>query len=106
MSGLDKVAKGMGLVGKRPGIDGSRAPALWNQGQFETVLEYCSQDVVATYEVADVLCGSGWGSHCEDWIFQEPRTVAQCLEMPRVEGRWEPSKFLGWLEVSDGQARS
>ncbi len=36
---LDKVAQGMGLPGKRSGMSGSKAPALWASGHQTEVLD-------------------------------------------------------------------
>jgi hypothetical protein len=49
---LDKAAQGMGLPGKPPGMSGVKAPKLWANGQFETVLGYVAQDVRVTLSVA------------------------------------------------------
>lgn len=50
--GLDKAAQGMGLPGKPPGMSGEKAPRLWAEGQFKTVLEYVAQDVRVALDIA------------------------------------------------------
>ena len=43
--GLDKAAKGMGLMGKPAGITGEMAPRMWAAGQYQEVLDYVQQSV-------------------------------------------------------------
>jgi len=49
---LDKVAQGMGLPGKPPGMSGSKAPALWASGHQPEVLDYVVGDCRTTVAVA------------------------------------------------------
>jgi hypothetical protein len=49
---LDAAAHGMGLQGKTEGMSGAKAPVLWAEGKRHEVLEYVSQDVKTTLDVA------------------------------------------------------
>ena len=49
---LDKVAQGMGLPGKPPGMCGGKAPALWASGHQPEVLDYVVGDCRTTLAVA------------------------------------------------------
>jgi hypothetical protein len=49
---LDKVAQGMGLPGKPPGMSGSKAPARWASGHQAEVLDYVVGDCRITVAVA------------------------------------------------------
>lgn len=107
--GLDAVSKGMGLTGKMEGVTGAKAPQLWADGQFETVLEYVKQDARSTLEVA-LAIEQRKGL---EWIAKSGRrnslriprllTVKECLQLPLPNTSWmsEPmprSKFVGWME--------
>ena len=107
---LDKAARGMGLSGKTPGMDGSQAPLLWQQGQFEQVLAYLAQDVKTTLELGTV-CES---RHRLEWFSRTGRqqrlalprgwlTVEAALKLPEpdtswMSDAWPRSKFTGWLD--------
>jgi hypothetical protein len=52
---LQKASEGMNLPGKLAGMSGSEAPARWAEGRHSEVLEYVTQDVSATLELA-VAC--------------------------------------------------
>jgi hypothetical protein len=110
--GLDKAAQGMTLPGKPPGMDGSKAPVLWAQGQFQKVLEYVAQDVRTTMQIAQA---------CEqrrklDWITRKGTrsslalpngwlTVRESLRLPEPDTSWMSTPmsrrgFTVWLPVS------
>jgi len=107
---LDKAARGMGLSGKTPGMDGSQVPLLWQQGQFDKVLEYLSQDVKATLELAAV-CES---RHHLEWFSNTGKqqrlalpkgwlNVEAALKLPEPDTSWMSNpwprrKFTGWLD--------
>jgi len=107
---LDKAARGMGLKGKAEGIDGAQIPLMWQSGQFVKVLEYLSQDVRTTLEVASV-CES---RHHLEWFsnagklqrFSLPKgwlNVEAALKLPEpdiswMSNPWPRSKFTGWLK--------
>ena len=66
--GLDKAARGMGLPGKTAGMDGSMAPLLWKNREFQKVLDYVAQDVRApsTWRASWNKTSSCAGSATED----------------------------------------
>lgn len=92
--GLDAVARGLGLQGKTPGMDGAKAPQLWHDGQYDKVLEYCQQDVRTTLEVALAV----EQRHELRWITQKGRlngipisrwlTAREALGLPLPNTSW------------------
>jgi hypothetical protein len=107
---LDKAARGMGLEGKTPGIEGSQVPVLWQQGQFNKVLEYLSQDVRTTMDLAAV-CEK---NHHLEWFSNTGKlqrlslpkgwlNVKTALNLPEPDTTWMSNpwprrKFTGWLD--------
>ncbi len=81
---LDKAARGMGLKGKTEGVDGAQVPLMWQQGQFEKVLEYLSQDVRTTLDLA-AACEQ---KHYLTWFSNTGKL--QRLALPK-----------GWRKVKD-----
>lgn len=79
---LDAAAKGMGLSGKTKGMSGVLAPELWQQGEFDQVLNYVEQDARCTVEIAQ----SAESRRCLTWISQ--RGAARDMPLPN-----------GWLTV-------
>jgi hypothetical protein len=49
---LQKAAEGMHLAGKKAGVSGALAPAMWAAGRHAEVIEYCQQDVRLTLQLA------------------------------------------------------
>ena len=106
--GLDKAAKGMGLEGKTVGMDGSMAPILWKEGRHREVLEYASQDVDTTLQLALLI----QKLHRITWISNTgnpqqasfPNGLSPVLdskELPDpdtswMSNPWPRSKFYGW----------
>ena len=106
---LDKAARGMGLKGKTEGVDGAQVPVLWQQGQFDKVLEYLSQDVRTTQELA-AICEN---KHQLEWFSNTGKL--QRLALPKgwlnvdaalklaepdtswMSNPWPREKFTGWL---------
>lgn len=106
---LDKAAQGMRLPGKSTDVAQHLAPQLWADGKTEEVLDYVSQDVRATLELAqacekkralrwitrkgsikDVKLSSGW------------LTVEAAMRLPKPDTSWMDSaiplsRFTGWL---------
>ena len=81
---LDKAARGMKLAGKTEGMDGSLVPQLWKDGQFTKVLEYLTQDVQTTLDLASA-CET---RHRLEWFSNTGRL--QHLALPK-----------GWLSVNE-----
>ena len=49
---LDKAAQALRIPGKPAGMSGLLAPRLWAQGRYQDVIDYASQDVRITLQVA------------------------------------------------------
>lgn len=106
---LDKAAKGMGLAGKTEGMDGALAPRLWQQGEHQKVLDYLTQDVRTTLDLA-VACEK---QRALRWISNTGRlqelklqrgwlAVKEALNLPLPDTSWMHTpwpreKFTGWL---------
>lgn len=106
---LDNAARGMDIAGKLEGVSGAVAPELWAEGRREEVLDYVSQDVRITAELATACeaCGSF------RWITQKgkPRTMAlpegwlsvdlaEQIPEPNtswMRDPWVRATFTGWL---------
>ena len=107
--GLSTAAAGMDTTGKTEGMDGGQAVQRWADGCREEVLDYCVQDVRATYELA-VKCQEikvlNWRSRAnrpqtlfmpDGWL-----TVGQAMRAPLPNTEWmtDPiprSNFTAWL---------
>lgn len=107
--GLDAVCQGMRLPGKPEGMSGEKAPALWQAGEYETVLKYVQQDVRCTLAVALEI------EQRRDlqWVARSGRlnylpipkllTVKEAMQLPEPNTSWmtEPiprSKFTQWMD--------
>jgi hypothetical protein len=109
--GLDRVARGMGLPGKPPGMSGELAPIYWSQGRRWEVLNYVAQDARTTLEIAlaaeargalswssrqgirqELTLPQGWLSVREAMVLPQPDT--SWMKQP-----WPRSKFTGWLDA-------
>ena len=112
--GLDTAAKGMEVEGKTEGMDGLQAIRMWREGDRESVIDYCAQDVRCTLEVA-LACEKA--RHIK-WTSRSGRrqtlslrvgwlTVAQAMKLPRPDNGWmdtplERETFTRWLETGTG----
>jgi hypothetical protein len=106
---LQKAAEGMQLPGKKAGVSGALAPAMWAAGRQEEVVEYCKQDVRLTLQLAQA---------CERarqlaWVTQRGAkkqmplrsgwlTVTEAGALPLPDTAWmsdPPSRdrYLGWI---------
>lgn len=106
--GLDACAKGCGLPGKVEGMDGAKAPALWQAGEYQKVLDYVAQDVRTTLAIAETVYrqkGFDWRAksrrmnsiRINDW-----KTVKGCLKLPLPDTSWmanpmSRSQFTEWM---------
>lgn len=120
MIGLDRMAKSLGLVGKKEGMQGALAPAMWGQCMFRDVLDYVMMDSYNTMAVGRLLDKAAEQGYpikvynrgrTEQWLLGGPTTTAeQILDEERYRqlttaaetGGWSPQKFLGWC--TDGDA--
>ena len=107
--GLDAASKGMGLSGKPEGMDGAKAPVLWAQQEYHTVLDYVTWDVKNTLALALLIEDKGYlewtarSGNANQWICDKWLTVKEARELPEPDASWmtDPwprSKFYGWLE--------
>ncbi len=107
--GLDRAAKAMRLQGKSQAVEPHMAPQLWADGRTKEVLDYVSQDVRATLDLAsacetqrrlrwltkngglrDIKLPRGWLTVDEARRLPEPDTSWMDDPMPR-------SRFIDWL---------
>ncbi len=84
---LQKAAEGMGLPGKKAGISGAVAPAMWAAGRYKEVLEYCIEDVRLILQLKEA-CERG---HRLVWVTQ--RGSLRQMDLPG-----------GWLTVREASA--
>ncbi len=106
---LDRAAQGMRLPGKSSAVAQHMAPQLWAEGRTDEVLEYVSQDVRATLQIAraceqqrklrwsarngsirDMKLHSGW------------LTVDAAMRLPEPDTSWmdnpmSRTRFTEWL---------
>lgn len=108
--GLDRAAKGMGLPGKPPGMDGALAPRYWAEGKRQEVLDYVARDVHTTLDLARRGGEKGYLR----WITRSGRpktmplprgwlSVQEALALPEpdtswMSNPWPRSKFTAWTE--------
>lgn len=111
--GLGKAAEGIRLPGKKGGMSGVDAPALWAAGRHDTVLAYCIQDVRLTLQLAE-LCE---GRREFAWVTQTGRlrrmplpagwlTVREATRLPLPDTSWMSNppprdRFLRWMRGCD-----
>ncbi len=117
---LDTAADGMGLVGKlkevklRDGsiveeMNGAQAPALWQAGEYDAVLEYLGEDLRVTLDIAAMVQACGfvrWWSRSgrKQIVNTSLLTVRECLEIPLPNNSWmtnPPSRMemMGWMDA-------
>lgn len=108
--GLEAAAKAIGKQ-KPEGVDGSLVPTLWQQGQFDTVLEYVAHDCQLTLDVAVEAERRGEFR----WITKKGKmaslllpngwlTVEQAMNLPLPDTSWMDApltreRFAGWLSA-------
>ncbi|MEX2524867.1 MAG: ribonuclease H-like domain-containing protein [Gammaproteobacteria bacterium] len=107
--GLNAAAKSIG-VNKPVDVDGSIAPRLWKEGQYQKVIDYVAQDCKLTLDVAI----QSEKANRITWItrkggvssFDLPNgwlTVEQAMNLPLpdtswMDDPWPRSKFTAWLK--------
>jgi hypothetical protein len=107
--GLNAAAKGMGLAGKPEGMDGSQAPMRWQQGEYQTVLEYVAQDVITTLDLAAAVEDRGqirWKTRAgkpNRVALRQWMRVTEALELPLPDTKWirnpmTRGRFTDWME--------
>ena len=107
--GLNAAAKSIG-ISKPADVDGSVAPQLWKQGDYQTVLDYVAQDCRLTLDVAltseknkKITWITRKGSTAYFSIPNGWLSVKEAMELPLpdtswMDNAWERSKFTGWLD--------
>ena len=95
--GLGKAAKGMGTPGKPEGMDGEKANSMWREGDRKPVIDYCTQDVLATLALAETCMKRGYLSWTSNRgnrrIFEiegEWMPVKRANNEPRPDTSWKP----------------
>jgi len=116
---LQKALKGAGLEGKLKTVtlsdgtqltdmEGSKAPRLWAEGEYEAVRAYLKEDVIQPLKLAaDIRATSsiGWTSNRgkpQALTVEKLRTVLECFEIPEPDVSWmtdPPSReqFVSWI---------
>jgi hypothetical protein len=89
---LQKAAEGMRLSGKKAGVSGAAAPAMWAAGRHEEVLEYCKQDACLTLQLAEA-CER---AHQLAWVTQR----GSLKQMP-LRSDWLTVREAGALPLPD-----
>lgn len=92
---LASALSGMGLQGKAEGMDGAKAPEIWQTDPLR-VIQYVERDAVAAMELARKYLSTGsmiWQSGSGRWHevsspFGRLRTVRECIELPPVDNSW------------------
>lgn len=116
--GLDKVLVGAGLESKLhvvtlkdgsvlESMSGKQAPALWQAGEYQAVLDYLAVDVFQPLKLAFALGESKlmkWtsGSGKNMSMKTELDTVKKCLRYPSVDNSWMDSPvkredYINWI---------
>lgn len=109
--GLNAVATGTKVGAKTEGINGASAPVLWAEGQYDRVIEYCSQDVRLTLDVCRAALDIGGFyyidkfSRLHSWIASSGRLLiareAAKLPLPEppawIRDPWPREHFTGWM---------
>jgi hypothetical protein len=106
---LDKAAQALGIPGKPLGMSGVLAPRLWAQGSYQEVIDYVSQDVRITLQIA-VQCEK---QRRFDWITRRGipssmnlrggwLSVEEALRLPKPDTSWMDNAiprhhFTRWL---------
>jgi RNase H-like protein len=107
--GLNAAAKSIG-ISKPANVDGSVAPQLWKDGNYQQVLDYVAQDCRLTLDVAltseknkkitwiTKKGTTAYFSLPSGWL-----TVKEAMNLPLpdtswMDNAWERSKFTAWLE--------
>jgi len=92
---LEKAAEALKIAGKPAGISGELAPQLWAQGRHQEVIDYVSQDVRMSLQVAQA-CEN---NRCFKWITRKGSassmnlsrgwlTVTAALRLPEPDVSW------------------
>lgn len=107
---LNAAAQAIG-TSKLAQMDGSKAPRLWSERQYEVVLDYIAQDCELTLKVAESSQKEGqinWitrrGSFSsfpipEGWLTVEKARQLPLPDTSWMDDPWPRSKFTNWLDA-------
>ena len=105
--GLNAAGKAIG-VSKPADVDGSVAPVLWKEGDYQTVLDYVAQDCRLTLDVAEAsekakkiswITKRGTISHFElpdGWLTVEEAYLLPEPDTSWMDKPWPRSQFTEW----------
>jgi hypothetical protein len=107
--GLDNAARAMKTNRKTEGVHGDVAPQMWRDGKHKEVIEYVTQDVKTTLDLAQT-CESEkifrWITKRGPMAFMPLTdgwlTVEEALKLPEpdvswMDKPWPRSKFSAWM---------
>ncbi len=104
---LNAAAKAIG-ISKPENVDGSIAPKLWKEGEYQTVLDYVAQDCRLTLDVAlaseqakKIRWVTGRGSISSfdlpnGWLTVEQAYLLPLPDTSWMDKPWPRSKFTEW----------
>ena len=107
---LDKAAKALKIPGKPAGMSGQLAPRLWAQGRYQDVIDYVSQDVRITLQLAHTCEKTRvfkWITRRDSSSSMDLRrgwlTVKDALRLPAPDTSWMDDpiprcRFTQWME--------
>jgi len=111
--GIDNAAKAMRIDGKPEGMSGKLAPKLWEEGQFDTVLDYVAQDVRMALQIAE----ASEDAHALRWVTRRGQTrtfalphgwltVREANALPKPDTSWmtkplDRDEILRWLQSNE-----
>lgn len=109
--GLDGAARGMGVGAKVEGMNGAKAPVLWQEGWYDEVLAYCAQDARLTLELFQAtqkmggLCWRDKRDQSHTWFAASGRMLpaheAVKLPLPSppewIKDPWPREHFTAWM---------
>ena len=106
--GLNAAAKAIGLS-KPENVDGSVAPQLWKNGDYQRVLDYVAQDCRLTLDIAETsetnkafqwITRKGTTAYVDiptGWLSVEEAMKRPLPDTSWMDKPWPRSKFTTWL---------
>eukprot|EP01127_Copromyxa_protea_P007295 TRINITY_DN17208_c0_g1_i1.p1 TRINITY_DN17208_c0_g1~~TRINITY_DN17208_c0_g1_i1.p1 ORF type:complete len:288 (-),score=63.80 TRINITY_DN17208_c0_g1_i1:72-935(-) len=104
---MEAAAKGMGISGAKTIMKSEDVPKMWNSGKKQEVIDYVSEDVKVTIELAEKIARRKeitWQSksgHPVTLPIPEVRLVKDCQELPLPDVSWMKvsiprEAYIGW----------
>lgn len=88
-------------------MNGSKAPTLWRDGEYQAVRDYLKYDVIQPLKLANHIQSTGyirWKSNSgkDNWLKTEMLTVKECLKLEKPDTSWMSSApkredFISWI---------